>query len=205
MTWQGKEDFIRRISTRLIEPEVAHDLPITGEFAQKEVDGHTFRDAGVLIGVVDRGDNDLHIILTERPKSMPTHAGQVALPGGKVDRTDAGPVAAAIREAQEEVGIHPDQVEIIGKSDLYLTRTGFSITPVVGLLPSDFVAVPDPHEVDDVFETPLSFLMNPDNHQRKTAFWHGAERSYLEMPHNGRYIWGVTAGMIRALYERLYI
>lgn len=204
MSWQGVDDFLRRISDRLIEPEESRDLPITGEFGD-DAEGRTFRDAGVLFGIVDRGDDDLHIILTERPKSMPTHAGQVALPGGKVDRTDAGPVAAAIREAEEEIGLNPDHVEIIGKSDLYLTRTGFSITPVIGLIPSDFEARPDPHEVDDVFETPLSFLMNPANHHEKTAFWNGAERSYLEMPHNGRYIWGVTAGMIRALYERLYL
>lgn len=204
MSWQGSEDFLRRISTRLIEPEETRDLPVTGDFGTATAANKTLRDAGVLICVVDRDDDDLNIILTERPKSMPTHPGQVALPGGKVDRTDAGPVAAAIREAEEEIGLNPDDVEIVGKSDLYLTRTGFSITPVIGLVPNDFVANPDPHEVDDVFETPLSFLMNPDNHIKKSALWQGSQRHYLEMPHNGRHIWGVTAGVIHALYERLY-
>ena len=98
---------------------------------------------------------------------MPTHAGQVAFPGGKVDPDDLGPIQAALREAKEEVGVNPIDVEIMGIGDRYVTGTGFRITPVVGLLPPEFVAKPDPHEVDDVFETPLSFLMNPENHIEK--------------------------------------
>lgn len=205
MTWQGREDFLDRIRQRLIPLEVSHNLPVGGDGIDLSNNGRSsLRDAGVLIALNDRGDDDLHVVLTERPKSMATHPGQVALPGGKVDRTDAGPVAAAIREAHEEVGIAPGLIRLMGKSDLYLTRTGFSITPVIGLLHPGFEARPDPYEVDEVFETPMSFLMNPENHIQKSANWAGSIRQYYEMPHNGHRIWGVTAGMIHALYERLY-
>ena len=206
MSWQGPEDFLDRLTNKLIATADHDASPIGGDLhlVKPGIEAN-LRDAGVLIGVVDRGDRDLHVILTERPKSMPTHAGQVAFPGGKVDPADEGPIQAALREAKEEVGVNPTEVEIMGVADRYVTGTGFRITPVIGLLPPDFVAVPDPHEVDDVFETPLSFLMNPDNHIRKSTFWQGKNRSYLEMPHNGRYIWGVTAGVLRSLYERLYL
>ena len=205
MSWNGPDDFLERLQTRLLPTFGSDDPPVGGDLYLLDADQQkTLRDAGVLFGIVDRGDDDLHVILTERPNTMPTHAGQVALPGGKVDPGDHGPVAAALREAHEEVGIAPDLVDLHGRGDIYVTGTGFRITPVIGLLPSDFEAVPDPYEVDDVFETPLSFLMDPDNHHRKSTRWKGVDRSYLEMPHNGRYIWGVTAGVIRALYERLY-
>ena len=205
MSWRGPDDFLRRLEDRLIPTHGDIELPEGGDLHLLDEKARLkLRDAGVLIGVVDRGEGDLNVILTERPKTMAKHPGQVAFPGGKVDPVDNGPVEAALREAHEEVGIEPSSVSLSGRADLYVTGTGFRITPVIGLLPSDFVAVPDPHEVDDVFETPLSFLMNPENHIRQSAVWMGKKRSYLEMPHNGRYIWGVTAGVIRALYERLY-
>ncbi|MAI89242.1 CoA pyrophosphatase [Ponticaulis sp.] len=205
MSWQGCDDFLERVTSRLVPLYEKGDQREGGDIHNMPEDERArLRDASVLIGIVDRHNGDPSVILTERPKTMAKHPGQVAFPGGKVDPVDKGVVAAALREAHEEVGIEPEDVSLLGRSDLYLTRTGFRITPVIGLLPSDFVAQPDPHEVDDVFETPLSFLMNPDNHIKKTAIWRGAPRTYLEMPHNGRYIWGVTAGVIRALYERLY-
>ncbi|MFC6198634.1 NUDIX hydrolase [Ponticaulis profundi] len=205
MSWDGPDDFLDRLQKKLIPTFGDMDAPVGGDLhLLDEGQDQKLRDAGVLIGVVDRGENDLNVILTQRPNSMPTHPGQVALPGGKVDPTDQGPVHAALREAKEEVGVEPTSVDLQGRADIYVTGTGFRITPVIGILPPDFIAIPDPHEVDDVFETPLSFLMNPDNHIRKTTNWKGIERSYLEMPHNGRYIWGVTAGVLRALYERLY-
>ncbi len=206
MVWSGPDDFLERLDRRLISSEDHDGAPIGGDINLAFREGkRDLRDAGVLFGIVDRGDRDLHVVLTERPKTMSTHPGQVALPGGKVDPDDAGPIHAALREAKEEVGIDPTHVDIRGVGDRYVTGTGFRITPVIGLLPSDFIAIPDPHEVDDVFETPLSFLMDPDNHIRNSTMWKGEKRSYLEMPHNGRYIWGVTAGVIRALYERLYL
>ncbi|MBN05254.1 MAG: CoA pyrophosphatase [Ponticaulis sp.] len=204
MSWSGREDFMARLETRLIPAYGDFDLPEGGDVIHLDDDDmDNLRDAGVLIGIVDRG-GELNVVLTERPKTMAKHPGQVAFPGGKVDPHDECPVDAALREANEEVGVEPEEVTLMGRSGLYLTRTGFRITPVVGLLPPDFVAKPDPHEVDDVFETPLSFLMNPANHEEKSVEWKGRRHRYFEMPHNGHYIWGVTAGVIRALYERLY-
>jgi 8-oxo-dGTP pyrophosphatase MutT (NUDIX family) len=135
---------------------------------------------------------------------MADHAGQVALPGGKVDPLDIDEVAAALREAHEEVGIAPQDVDVLGKGAPYVTGTRYRITPVVGLLPNDFVPVPEPGEVAAVFETPLSFLMNTANHTAAETFYKGKNRRYYEMPHNGYRIWGVTAGIIRRLYQTLY-
>ena len=204
MSWAGADDFMARLKTRLIPAYGDFDLPEGGDiFHLDDDDMDGLRDAGVLIGVVDRG-GELNVVLTERPKTMAKHPGQVAFPGGKLDPHDTCSVDAALREAHEEVGVDRETVTLIGRSSLYLTRTGFRITPVVGLLPPDFVARPDPHEVDDVFETPLSFLMNPENHEEKSVQWQGQRRKYFEMPYKGHYIWGVTAGIIHALYERLY-
>lgn len=207
MSWQGRDDFLNRIRTRLAPIEDHASLPVRGDtqYFEPEAIGD-LRRAGVLIGVVDRGDgDDLNVVLTERPDTMASHPGQVAFPGGKVDPRDLDPVHAALREAHEEVGVDPETAELVGVGDNYVAGSGFLITPVVALLPSDFEAVPEPYEVADVFETPLSFLMNPENHVRKSRFWKGRDRHYLEMPHNGRYIWGVTAGVIRSLYDRLYV
>lgn len=205
MSWSGPDDFLERLHTRLHPVDDLNPLPEGGDWDFLDDSARAnLRDAGVLIGVVDRGENDLNVILTQRPKTMAKHPGQVAFPGGKVDPIDEGPVQAALREAHEEVGLHPNMVNVLGQADIYVTGTGFRITPVIGLLPSEFQPVPDPYEVDHVFETPMSFLMNPDNHERKQTFWNGMERRYFEMPHNGNRIWGVTAGVIRNLYKRLY-
>jgi 8-oxo-dGTP pyrophosphatase MutT (NUDIX family) len=135
---------------------------------------------------------------------MARHAGQVAFPGGRIDHGDPSPLAAALREAREEVGVNPADVEIIGRADSYLTSTGYLVSPFVALLPTDFAPVPDPREVAEVFETPMSFLMRPENHERHSRTFQGQVRTFYAMPHNGRYIWGATAGMIRALYDRVY-
>lgn len=206
MSWQGSEDFLHRIRTRLTPVAEQASLPVRGDTQYFKPEAiRQLRRAGVLIGVVDRGENDLNVVLTERPDTMASHPGQVAFPGGKVDPQDHDPVHAALREAHEEVGVDPNTVDLIGLGDIYVAGSGFRITPVVAILPSDFEAVPEPYEVADVFETPLSFLMNPENHIRKSRVWEGLERHYLEMPHNGHYIWGVTAGVIRSLYDRLYV
>jgi 8-oxo-dGTP pyrophosphatase MutT (NUDIX family) len=113
-------------------------------------------------------------------------------------------VAAALREAEEEVGLPRAQAQLIGRGAPYVTGSAFRITPVVALLPADFQPVPDPTEVDTAFETPLDFLMAPANHHEKETLWGGKLRRYYEMPHNGFRIWGVTAGIIRNLYRRLY-
>lgn len=207
MVFTTRDDFLARARARLLPidapfedgPGGDHDLsPSLKGLAPPEP-----RPAAVLIGLVDRGD-DFGVQLTLRPETMAEHAGQVAFPGGRLDPGDPTLLDAALREAEEEVGIDPAQVDILGRSRGYLTSTGYLIAPFVGLLGPEFEAKPDPVEVADAFETPLSFLMDPANHEIRKGFWKGREREYLAMPHNGRYIWGATAGMLRALYEKLY-
>jgi 8-oxo-dGTP pyrophosphatase MutT (NUDIX family) len=204
MSWAGLEDFIARVESRLDPPVGNGRLGETGDMdflSPEEV--AIIRPAAVLFGVIPRASGPT-ALLTVRPITMADHAGQVALPGGKVDPLDLDEVAAALRESQEEVGLQPDDVQILGKAAPYVTGTRYRITPVVGLLPADFVAMPDITEVADVFETPLEFLMDSRNHRMGEAIYKGKPRRYYEMPHNGYRIWGVTAGIIQRLYETLY-
>lgn len=161
------------------------------------------KPAAVLVPLVPRADG-LHLLLTERQPHLRSHAGQVAFPGGRIDDTDADAVAAALRETQEETGIAPAFVEPLGFLDGYLTSTNYRVVPVVALLRPGFTAVPHEAEVKDVFEVPLSFLMNPAHHERHSRDWQGHVRYYYAMPWQGRYIWGATAGMIRNLYRLMY-
>jgi 8-oxo-dGTP pyrophosphatase MutT (NUDIX family) len=163
----------------------------------------TFTAAAVLAAIVRRPEG-WTMLLTQRTETMPTHAGQVAFPGGRVQDEDDGPVAAALREAEEETGIARSLFRPIGGWDRYETGTGFRITPIVAFLEPGFVARPDPREVDAVFETPLWFLFDPANHKLNAREYRGQTRTFYEMPYEDRYIWGATAGMIRALWERLY-
>jgi 8-oxo-dGTP pyrophosphatase MutT (NUDIX family) len=144
------------------------------------------------------------VLLTRRTAELASHAGQVAFPGGKIDPGDESPVAAALREAKEEVGLPSLLVEPIGYLDLYLTFSGFRILPTVARVQPEFTLELNPREVVDAFEVPLDFLMNPDHHQRKTRDWNGIAREYYAMPFGERYIWGITAGILRNLYERVY-
>ena len=160
------------------------------------------RPAAVLVPVVDRLAPT--VLLTQRTAELASHAGQVAFPGGKIDPGDESPVAAALREAEEEVGLPPVLVEPIGYLDLYLTFSGFRILPTVARVRPEFTLELNPREVVDAFEVPLDFLMNPDHHRRKTRDWKGIARDYYEMPFGERYIWGITAGILRNLYERVY-
>ncbi len=204
MSYSGLTDFIERVQVRLDPPVGDGRLTEGGdmEFLSPE-EVAIIRPAAVLFGVIPRREGAT-ALLTLRPTTMSDHAGQVALPGGKVDPIDLDEVAAALREAHEEVGIAPQDVDVLGKGAAYVTGTRYRITPVVGLLPHDFVAVPEPGEVAAVFETPLEFLMNTANHQTGQAFYRGKNRTFYEMPHNGYRIWGVTAGIIRRLYQTLY-
>ena len=160
------------------------------------------KPAAVLVPVVDRPQPA--VILTMRTAELPSHAGQIAFPGGKIDQGDQGPLAAALREAQEEVGLDPRLVEPLGYLDLYLTFSGFRILPVVARVAPGYKLTLNASEVADAFEVPLDFLMGPENHQRHSRDWKGIQRHYYAMPYQERYIWGVTAGILRNLYERVY-
>jgi 8-oxo-dGTP pyrophosphatase MutT (NUDIX family) len=160
------------------------------------------RPAAVLVPVVDRPDPG--IILTMRTSKLSSHAGQIAFPGGKIDQTDAGPLAAAVREAGEEVGLDARLIEPLGFLDVYLTFSGFRILPVVARVAPGYALTLNASEVADAFEVPLDFLMGPENHQRHSRDWKGIQREYYAMPYGERYIWGVTAGILRNLYERVY-
>jgi 8-oxo-dGTP pyrophosphatase MutT (NUDIX family) len=160
------------------------------------------KPAAVLVPIIDRSEPT--VLLTLRTAELASHAGQVAFPGGKIDPEDATPVAAALREAQEEIGLAPLLVEPLGYLDLYLTFSGFRILPTVARVKPDFALTLNPWEVAETFEVPLRFLMTPQNHQRKTRDWNGIEREYYAIPFENRYIWGITAGILRNLYERIY-
>ncbi len=157
--------------------------------------------AAVLIAAVDRPEPSL--LLTRRNASLRRHAGQVAFPGGRIDPEDANPVAAALREAQEEVALPPHRVEVIGITDAYETGTGYHITPVLGIVPPGLPLVAAAAEVAAVFEVPLAFLLDPANHQRRQGEWQGRVRSYYVIPWPDHEIWGATAAMIVNLAKRL--
>jgi 8-oxo-dGTP pyrophosphatase MutT (NUDIX family) len=174
--------------------------------------------AAVLVPIVMRGpeSNDPTVLLTRRAAHMKTHSGQIAFPGGKVDPEDANMHMTALREAEEEVGLSARHVQVIGELPVYVTGTSFWVTPVIALVTPDFVLRPNADEVDDVFEVPLSFLMNPANHRRHAYEWQGSRRQWFSMPYEERrtdangevqavehFIWGATAGMLRNFYRFL--
>ncbi|MGJ4891632.1 CoA pyrophosphatase [Bradyrhizobium sp. HKCCYLR20261] len=159
------------------------------------------RPAAVLIPVVDHPEPT--VLLTQRSPNLSSHAGQIAFPGGKIDVTDASPLDAALREAEEEVGLDRSFVDPIGYLDVYGTAFGFRILPTVARVRPGFSLRINEGEVDDAFEVPLAFLMDPANHQLHSKEFRGMERSYYAMPFAERYIWGATAGILRVLYERI--
>jgi 8-oxo-dGTP pyrophosphatase MutT (NUDIX family) len=160
------------------------------------------KPAAVLIPIIDRSEP--MVLLTLRTQDLANHAGQVAFPGGKIDPVDDSPVAAALREAKEEIGLLPTLVEPLGYLDLYLTFTGFRVLPTVARVKPDFTLALNPREVTETFEVPLAFLMTPANHQRKSRDWKGITREFYAIPFENHYIWGITAGIVRNLYERVY-
>ena len=163
----------------------------------------SYRDAAVLIGFRDVG-SEANVILTQRTAHLKSHAGQVAFPGGKIDPEDASPEAAAMREAQEEIGLDPNFVTPISRLPDYLTGSGYRIKPILALVAPDARFEANPDEVEAVIEVPFSHLMNLENHRRESRVWQGAERHYFTIQHIDRHIWGVTAGIIHMMHERLY-
>jgi len=160
------------------------------------------KPAAVLTPIVARSDGPT-VLLTLRAETMRSHSGQVAFPGGRIDPGET-PQTAALREAHEEIGLEARHIEMLGWLDPYLTGTGYRVMPLVAIVDPRFTLTINAHEVDEVFETPLRFLMDPVNHQRHQCEFQGRMREYYAMPHEGRYIWGATAGILRNLYERLY-
>ena len=161
------------------------------------------RAAAVLVPVVDRGD-EATVILTKRTDNLRSHSGQIAFPGGRVDPTDRSAEHAALRETEEEIGLGAEFIDIVGRLPDYVSGSGYRIVPVLSVVRPDFLLTINRDEVDDAFEVPLRFLMDPQNHRRDSRIWENQERFFYTMPFGERYIWGVTAGILRTLYERLY-
>jgi 8-oxo-dGTP pyrophosphatase MutT (NUDIX family) len=158
--------------------------------------------AAVLVPIVDRPEG-LTILLTQRTDHLRDHAGQISFPGGRVEPDDTDHEATALRETEEEIRLSAERIDLIGRLDRYITRTGYEVVPVVGFVNPPFTVKPDPFEVADIFEVPLRFLADPDNHQRPSQFYNGFRREFYAMPYEGRYIWGVTAGILVNLSEVL--
>ncbi len=189
----------REAFERCAKQRLEQQVPVLSD---NKTGGNGLRAAAVLIPIVS-GRPQLTVLLTQRSEELPTHAGQIAFPGGKIDAGDASPLAAALRETQEETGIAAQFVKPVGYLEPFETGTGFHIVPVVGVVLPGFELVPEPGEVTDIFEVPLAFLMNPANHQRKKAMWKGRMREYHALPYQDRYIWGATAGMLVDLYKAM--
>jgi 8-oxo-dGTP pyrophosphatase MutT (NUDIX family) len=178
------------------------DFDLNPDIKAAQIPGLKQRPAAVLCGLVER-TGGLHVVLTKRAAHLNQHAGQVAFPGGKVDKFDASPLATALREAEEEVGLGEDKVEIIGTLDQYQTSTGFRVTPFVGVIDPYWRPFADANEVEEVFETPLDFLMDPANRVRHHHDRWATRSYYYAMPWGDYYIWGATAGMLKGLSDRL--
>jgi 8-oxo-dGTP pyrophosphatase MutT (NUDIX family) len=198
------EEIVRRVrerSSRLASglpvpaPPIGSDFSLSGVVPAPE----TWKPAAVLVPLVNRAPG-MTVLLTQRTADMPSHAGQIAFPGGRRDASDADAAATALRETEEEVGIPARFVEVIGAVDLYRTGTGYEITPIVGIVTPGFTIRADPREVADVFEVPLEHFLNEVNHKIDSRQWQGRERRYYAMPYGERYIWGATAGMLKNLH-----
>ncbi|HEV3394669.1 MAG TPA: CoA pyrophosphatase [Xanthobacteraceae bacterium] len=207
----GRDFFDRaRARLRLEVPPALHDHAAPATRGDLDLDPALWaragvaatRPAAVLVPVVDRPDPA--VLLTQRTAELSSHAGQIAFPGGKIDPGDATPSAAAMREAEEEIGLRRGVIEPIGYLDLYLTFSGFRVLPTVARIAPEYRLTLNPSEVADAFEVPLAFLMDAQNHALHSRDWKGVTRRYYAMPFGERYIWGVTAGILRNLYERIY-
>lgn len=189
---------MRRLITEKI---LAHEAGgLTGDFAldphiREVMEAKPLRPAAVLVPIVEHAEG-MTVLLTKRTDHLDAHAGQVSFPGGRIEDHDVDAVATALRETEEEVGLSPSCIDVVGNLDEYHTGTGFAITPVVGFVQPGFTLALDPFEVAEAFEVPFDFLMDPANHKRHRLTWQGREREYYAMPYQDYYIWGATAGML---------
>jgi len=191
-----------RLRVALEEGARRETVRLTSDFRDHEPEGlEPFAPAAVLVPVTDRPDPG--VLLTQRTETLRKHAGQISFPGGRMDPEDDGPIATALREAEEEIGLPRSAVEVIGIADRYRTGTGYEITPVIGVIPPDLALVPNDAEVAALFEVPLSFLLEPSNHVEQAVEWQGHERRFFELTWQDRRIWGATAGIIVNLARRL--
>ncbi len=178
------------------------DFDLNPELVPELVAHSAPRPAAVLVPIVARAD--LTVLLTQRTDHLPTHAGQVSFPGGKIEESDRDPIAAALREAHEEIGLEARFVEPLGFLDAYRTGTGYRIVPVVAIVHEGFELTLDSNEVADAFEVPLAFLMDAQNHATHVRSWRGKQRRFYAMPFEQRYIWGATAGIMKNMHHRLF-
>ncbi len=159
------------------------------------------KPAAVLVPIIER--ETLSILFTRRTSHLAHHAGQISFPGGHIEPDDECPQDTALRETEEEIGLERERIAVIGHLDTYVTRTGFVVTPIVGVVTPPFTLNPDPHEVAEIFEVPLNFLMDSSNHQFCSAEFDGQVRHFYAMPYESYYIWGATAGMLKNFYDIL--
>jgi 8-oxo-dGTP pyrophosphatase MutT (NUDIX family) len=205
-------EFFSRAKARLTldVPAGLNDVSITPKRGDHDVDPvmlkiaqvRPIRPAAVLVPIVDHPEPT--VLLTQRTKDLSDHPGQISFPGGKIDKADADPLASALREADEEIGLDHAHIEPLGYLDLYMTTLGYRIVPVLARVKPGFSLKLNAREVDNVFEVPLAFLMDQANVQRHARDWQGLTRHYYAITFGDRYIWGVTAGILRNLHERIY-
>jgi 8-oxo-dGTP pyrophosphatase MutT (NUDIX family) len=207
-----RDDVFERARARLNldVPPGLEDAAITPAHGDHEVDPvmraiaevRPIRPAAVLVPIIARAEPT--VLFTQRATHLPDHAGQVSFPGGKIDPGDASPLAAALREAEEEIGLERRFVDPLGYLDLYMTTLGYRIVPTLARVDPGFRLALNRDEVDDVFEVPLAFLMAEENHKLQSREWRGMTRTVYAMPFEERHIWGVTAGILRNLFERIF-
>ena len=198
------DEIVRRVaerSRRLASGLPVASPPIGSDFSLNDVGAmpQVWRPASVLVPLIRR-DTGITVLLTQRTEDMPSHAGQIAFPGGRRQAEDIDATATALRETEEEVGLTRDFIDVVGSLDLYRTGTGYQITPIVGIVTPGFTMRADPREVADVFEVPLDHFLDERNHRIDSRVWQGRERRYYAMPYGERYIWGATAGMLKNLH-----
>jgi len=199
-----RPDTIENINRVLAQPRVlgSSDFDLNPEARPPQPGKGYLREAAVLVPLIGE-KSELRIILTKRASHLKHHPGQIAFPGGKVETSDRDHTAAALREAQEEIGLSPRNVKILGHIPFHETVTHFRITPVVGLVSGRFIPVPNIGEVEEVFEVPLAYLANLENYRIEGRIWGGVRRQYFTIPYGPYYIWGATARILQGFAERL--
>ena len=197
-----REDVIRAFSGPSVDPRAAADSEEVNGYGWLSQDKDALPDqitsAAVLVPLIER-DGGMTVLLTKRTKNLKSHAGQISFPGGKTEPEDKSPEETALREAEEEIGLFNEKVEVVGRLGRRITGSGFEVTPVVAVIDPNIRLEPNPREVAEIFEVPLSFVLNTNNHKRETRLIKGLEREFYVLPYQRYYIWGLTARLLVAL------